>query len=185
MEHSPFAFLSVTGTASFLALLVCIYGLRVLRRVRRVALSGKGPPSLGRLMSSQIWDSSIVQLSQGPDPLSLRGRSKEDAGDILAMASEKRKTAFWDRIFRRKARRVPKGVEPVWINQAADAARARDALRAQQVEQRMAQLQEMRKPGLKDVKALERAWQEEADCWGSNWDPGSLRWKAKTKWARD
>ncbi|KAK4686367.1 magnesium transporter, partial [Tremellales sp. Uapishka_1] len=40
LETSPHAFLLVTGTASFIAFLVSLYGIRTLRKVRRVALSG-------------------------------------------------------------------------------------------------------------------------------------------------
>lgn len=135
-------------------------------------------------MSSQVLDSSIASLSQGGDPLGLRDKPVSETANILASGAARRKAAFWDRIFRRKVRRVPKGAEPVCINKAADAARARDALRSRdhEIDERARQLQSVRGSGWKDTQALEKAWQDGADCWGPNWEAGGLKWKAKARW---
>ncbi len=190
LEHHPHAFLIVSGIASVLAYVIFLYGIRVLRRVRRVALSGnsgKGSNSLRRLMSTQIWDSSISSLSQGADPIYLHDKPARESTEILAAASSRRKAAFWDRLFRRNARRGVKGAEPVWINKQADAARARDALRFQENEadERTRQLRDMQRSGWKDMREMETAWKDGSDSWGPNWESGALRWRAKAKWARD
>ncbi|WVR05459.1 hypothetical protein IAU60_002475 [Kwoniella sp. DSM 27419] len=95
MEDSPYAFLAVTGSASMLALLVVLYSNRTLRRVRRVALSGKGPSTLSRVMTSKRWDSSVAQFSQGFDPA------------LVDKKAEMAKRAIWDKLFWRRMRSSP------------------------------------------------------------------------------
>ncbi|KAK8869654.1 hypothetical protein IAR55_000222 [Kwoniella newhampshirensis] len=92
LEHSPYAFLAVSGTASVIALFICLYGNKVLRRVRRVALSGRGPATYDRVMRSKRWDSSVAQFSQGSDPASVDRRA------------ELAKKAIWDKMFWRRMR---------------------------------------------------------------------------------
>ncbi len=186
MEHHPYAFFLVTGTASVLALVVCIYGMRVLRRVRRVALSGNEKPSLNRLMASRMSEP-FASLQYNRDSLSLQDKLVREAVEIQTVLG-RRRAAFWDWIFRQKVRRVaPRGAEPVWINKQADAARARDALRSQEyeAEDRAKETRETLKLGWKDPRVLEKAWKEETDCWGPSWESGALKWRSKAKWARE
>ncbi|KAI9637861.1 putative magnesium ion transporter [Dioszegia hungarica] len=79
LESTPYAFYIATGSAGTIALLIWIYGYRVLRRVRRVALSDKS--SSRRHI---VWEDAISRLPQ-TDPLTgdrraerrlLRGRGQ-------------------------------------------------------------------------------------------------------------
>ena len=163
-----------------LAIVVITYGLRVFRRVRRVALSGNDTPSMGRLMSSELREMTVPSLSQGADPLFLHDKLLlETAG-----TPSRKKIAFWDRVFRRKSRRATMGAEPVWINKQADNARARDAHRSYEHDaaQRASSLQDVRWSGLKDVQTLHRAWRGGTDHWGPSWDPGAHKLRTKAKW---
>lgn len=63
LESTPYAFYIATGSAGTIALLIWIYGYRVLRRVRRVALSDKS--SSRRHI---VWEDAISRLPQ-TDPL--------------------------------------------------------------------------------------------------------------------
>ncbi|WWD01221.1 hypothetical protein V866_008162 [Kwoniella sp. B9012] len=79
LESTPYAFVVVSGTASFIALLVMIYGTKTLRRVRRVALSdGRSrTDELSILMNSKRWDRSVEQFSKGYDPFLVDNRKKQ------------------------------------------------------------------------------------------------------------
>nr|XP_019042402.1 magnesium transporter [Kwoniella bestiolae CBS 10118]OCF21332.1 magnesium transporter [Kwoniella bestiolae CBS 10118] len=79
LESTPYAFLVVSGTASFIALLVMIYGTKTLRRVRRVALSdGRSrTDELAILMNSKRWDRSVEQFSKGYDPFLVDNHKKQ------------------------------------------------------------------------------------------------------------
>ena len=181
LEQHPHAFLIVSGAASVLAIVIVAYGLKVFRRVRRVALSGNDTPSIGRLMSSQLRDPSAASHSSDADPLILRDKPfLESAGT----PASRRKTAFWDRMFRRKARRASIGAEPVWINKQADSARARDAQQSYEHDaaHRTNQLQDVRWSGLKDMQTLQRAWRGGSDHWGPGWEAGAHKMRAKAKW---
>ncbi|ODO10820.1 hypothetical protein I350_01418 [Cryptococcus amylolentus CBS 6273] len=90
LEDNPYAFLTASGLAFALSILIIAYGLRILRRVRRVALSGKNPTVLSSVLGSASWDSSIAQFSQGFDP------------SLVDMRTELAKRAIWDRIWWRR-----------------------------------------------------------------------------------
>ncbi|OCF55812.1 magnesium transporter [Kwoniella mangroviensis CBS 10435] len=79
LESTPYAFVVASGTASFIALLVMIYGTKTLRRVRRVALSdGRSrTDELSILMNSKRWDRSVEQFSKGYDPFLVDNRKKQ------------------------------------------------------------------------------------------------------------
>ena len=161
--------------------------MRVLRRVRRVALSGKGAPSLGRLMSSHVWDPTAASISRIGGALSVGDTPFRQADEALVTARLNRRTALWDRIFRRRLRRGPmtpglRGAEPVWINKQADAARARDALRVREM---FSKDGEERTRGLRrDSRAFEQS-QKDEDCWSPGWETGGWKLgKGKAKWAR-
>ena len=98
------------------------YGMRSMRRIRRIALSDTGQSSLNRLMTSQAWDEALASQPHGPSTI-VSGPPPKTTMTNAAILS---------RLFRRRvlqAREGLKGGEPVWINKQADMARARDALR--------------------------------------------------------
>lgn len=68
-------------------LIITAYGLRTLRRVRRVALSGRNPTVLSSVLGSASWDSSVAQFSQGFDPA------------LVDMRTEMAKRAIWERLW--------------------------------------------------------------------------------------
>ena len=126
LEASPAAFYIVSGSVTALAMLVFAYGLRVLRRVRRVGLSRSTGPSRTALAigeNTQL-DSTIAR------------RIVQDDNPPL-------KWSIWSAIFKRQAKRDAAATSPVadplkakaigsstplWINEKADLARARDAV---------------------------------------------------------
>lgn len=153
--------MAVTGAASFLALLVFLYGARILRKVRRVALSGRAPPSLRML---------AIPMRQGTHTnWSLPRRT-----DLRTQILVGRRPTLMDRIFRRKAWRKANSIQtsdpcdPVWINEKADQARARDAFMA----------------GWTGRTAPKGDWDEVRTAlkdFDENWKSG----KVKAKWARE
>ncbi|WVQ71779.1 hypothetical protein IAR50_001320 [Cryptococcus sp. DSM 104548] len=90
LEDTPYAFLTASGIAFALSALIIAYGLRVLRRVRRVALSGRNPTVLSSVLGSASWDSSIAQFSKGFDP------------SLVDMRTELAKRAIWEKIWWRR-----------------------------------------------------------------------------------
>ena len=162
--------------------MICVVGLRILRRVRRVALSGSEMTPLRRLMSSQAWDAALASLPHGaPTELAPVSVSKSRTGSML-----------WNRLFQRRVLaeryrgRFPS--EPVWINKQADVARARDAYRFQEMIAKEGRDHHRgnKHSGYKDFKALEAAWKGDGDCFGpSSWDSA---WGGKTgkgsRWAK-
>ncbi|ORY24946.1 hypothetical protein BCR39DRAFT_545311 [Naematelia encephala] len=175
LETHPQAFWVVSGGATFIAFIVFLYGVRILRRVRRVALSGNRPPSLSRLMRSRIWDSSVAQIAAISDPsvpLSIP-RSHLFHADFW---NSKNRRNWWDKIFRRPG--AGYDVEPVWINKQADQARARDAFRFQQMSEREQKAAERRlKHEQKGFEDFQRAWK---DDWSGSW-----KWEKRGKWLKD
>ncbi|OCF41425.1 magnesium transporter [Kwoniella heveanensis CBS 569] len=103
LESSPYAFLAVSGAASAIALLVVMFGSRTLRRVRRVALTGRRPSALSQMMASKRWDSSVAQFSQGFDPA------------LVDKRAEMAKRAIWDRLFWRRMKSTS-GAAGVWAS---------------------------------------------------------------------
>ena len=124
MEQTDYAFLAVSGGATFLAFLVFAYGARILRKVRRVALSGRATPS--------------IRLLAVPMPQASSTRWKPSARRLVARPSKitVHRPSLFDRIFRRRAVRNLEAIQtsdprdPIWINEKADQARARDAFMA-------------------------------------------------------
>jgi hypothetical protein len=112
LETTEYAFLGIAGGASVLGILVFIYGSRILRKVRRVALSGRAPQSL-RVLAIPMRH----QPAFGPSRPLLK------------------KQSIWSRIFKPKSKdfsaiETSDPRDPIWINEKADRARARDAFMA-------------------------------------------------------
>lgn len=146
LEQTDYAFVAVAGTASALGILVFIWGARILRKVRRVALSGRAPPSL-RILA--------VPMRHGGMPIPTSNRK----APRVARASPRRPGA-WARLFgfRRDTRRfeaidTSDPHDPIWINKQADQARARDAFMAGWTGKsaNAKDWEEMREAGNKDV----------------------------------
>lgn len=114
--------------ASIVAFLVFLYGARILRKVRRVALSGRAPASLRMLAIPMRQGSPIAWSPVSP----ITGRQVSPRAQMSLL----RRPTLLDRIFRRKAWRHASRIQtsdprdPVWINEKADQARARDAFMA-------------------------------------------------------
>ncbi|KAE8541056.1 hypothetical protein D1P53_002410 [Cryptococcus gattii VGV] len=87
LEETPYAFAVISSTAFLVTLIITAYGLRTLRRVRRVALSGRNPTVLSSVLGSASWDSSVAQFSQGFDPA------------LVDMRTEMAKRAIWERLW--------------------------------------------------------------------------------------
>lgn len=161
LEETEYAFLAVSGGATFLAFLVFLWGARILRKVRRVALSGRAAPSLRLLAipmrrpSPTSWTPSTRRLLSRP------------AGLQIVQPS------IFDRIFRRRATRNLEAIQtsdprdPVWINEKADQARARDAFMAGWTG----------KSPSKDYEEVRKALKE----FDEDWKAGPC----KTRWAKD
>lgn len=112
LETTEYAFLGIAGGASVLGILVFIYGSRILRKVRRVALSGRAPQSL-RVLAIPMRH----QPTLGPSRPYLK------------------KPSIWARMFKPKSKdfsaiETSDPRDPIWINEKADRARARDAFMA-------------------------------------------------------
>ena len=169
METHPYAFWIVSSGAAVLTMLIFAVGMRIMRRVRRVALSGRDSSPLRSLMTSQSWDAAIASLSRGPAPHILIPHRPRTAGGLLAR--------LFASLFRRR-RPVLRGHkdEPLWINKNADLARARDASRTQEMGRDGPE-----KPG--DLRLLEKACKEAGD-WESTW---ANKWgkSGKSKWVKE
>ena len=170
LETTPFAFYVATGSAATLALLIWIYGYRVLRRVRRVALSDRSSTR-----KHIIWEDTQHRFPS-IDPLTGQTRTASP-WTVIKPPIEIQKPSIWSRLnpFSRARQQTVvlpqgrvmlavkrgKGEEPVWINKQADVARARDAwVSKNQVE-------------------------DEGDI-GTGWDPAGWKWgRGKAKWARE
>ncbi|KIY34306.1 magnesium transporter [Cryptococcus gattii E566] len=87
LEETPYAFAVISSTAFLVTLIITAYGLRTLRRVRRVALSGRNPTVLSSVLGSASWDSSVAQFSQGFDPA------------LVDMRTEMAKRAIWETLW--------------------------------------------------------------------------------------
>ncbi|WVQ78552.1 hypothetical protein IAT38_000638 [Cryptococcus sp. DSM 104549] len=105
LEETPYAFFGISATATLIALLITAYGLKVLRRVRRVALSGRNPAALSSILSSPSWDSSVAQFSQGFDPALVNRRA------------EMARRRIWERLFWRRSAepRGDKWTRAMWM----------------------------------------------------------------------
>ena len=167
MESHPYAFWVVSSGAAVLTMLIFAVGMRIMRRVRRVALSGRDSTPLRSLMTTQAWDAAIASLSHGPAPRILIPNRPRTPGGILAF------------LFRRRPFvNSGKKDEPLWINKNADLARARDASRAQEMGR------DGHDKGSGGLRLLEKAWKEAGDCettWANKW--GSKT--AKSKWVKE
>ncbi|WVF72062.1 hypothetical protein IAT40_006874 [Kwoniella sp. CBS 6097] len=117
LESSPYAFLAVSGAASAIALLVVMFGSRTLRRVRRVALTGRRPSALSQVMASKRWDSSVAQFSQGFDPA------------LVDKRAEMAKRAIWDKLFWRRMKMSTSSSASASASAAAAALAKRNAQR--------------------------------------------------------
>jgi magnesium transporter len=194
-EESTYGFYAASGSAALLATLVFVYGIRVLRRVRRVALTGKTPRRglvlFGRAPTMEPtppWETQLEDHFRCNDPIS--GAPWAQPAAIKAQGALRRKLAIWDWILRRKGHVPGNSGDPVWINRAADMARARDAMHGQRLEQ--AEHGDQDRRGWEDrMKAVEKiragrmkAW--EKGEWEPGWEPGSWKWgRGKPKWAKE
>ena len=204
LESSPYAFLVTTASAGFFGLFIFIYGLRHLRRVRRVALSDR--PRSKRGSVSPTWDH-----LPSVDPLT--GASRYIDADLIrrTRASDKRK--IWDMISRSKsssasaggldgstrspadtpemgawkakqalARMVGRGqakgregANPVWMNAKADHARARDAW-----------LVALAREKEGDGRGQEGWCAGQRDDRLGQWDAGPWKWgRGRAKWNKE
>nr|ODN87924.1 magnesium transporter [Cryptococcus depauperatus CBS 7841] len=100
LEETPYAFLAISSTAFLVTLLITVYGLRILRRIRRVALSGRNPTVLSSVLGSAQWESSVAQFSRGFNPSLV---------DIRAQAA---KRAIWERMWHKYGRPWRKEPQP-------------------------------------------------------------------------
>jgi magnesium transporter len=130
LEQVDYAFAAVAGTASMLGILVFIWGARILRKVRRVALSGRAPPSL-RILAIPMRHGSGTGVPIIP--------SNRKAFNRIPRVTPSKATGLWARLFafgRGRGSRRFESIEtsdphdPIWINEKADQARARDAFMA-------------------------------------------------------
>lgn len=116
LEETEYAFIGIAGGASIFGILVFIYGSRILRKVRRVALSGRAPSSL-RILA--------IPMRQSPT-----SPTYPRVTQIKRVA----RPSIWSRIFKRNedfaSIETSDPRDPIWINQKADQARARDAFMA-------------------------------------------------------
>lgn len=165
MENTPYAFLAVSGSASILAFLVFLYGAKVLRRVRRVALHDRSSPSI-RVVTMPTRVPTESRWGPTADP---RTRSKiwqhlyARRFDSMSKASS---TPWYKRVMKGSSAQFP--AAPMYINEKADQARVRDAWLSRWQEQKKWNQEKM------------RMWQDDEgeEC---DWKWG----KGKAKWARD
>lgn len=114
-----------------LAFLVFIWGVRILRKVRHVALSGRATSS-SRLLAPPMRQGYSPNWTPSPAPSPSHGRIYR----MLHRGSSLHRPSIIDRIFRRGALRRFEHIQtsdpsdPIWINEKADRARARDAFMA-------------------------------------------------------
>jgi len=194
LETSPYAFWVAAGGATFLTCLIFMAGMRILRRVRRVALSDHGARSLRQVMAERMWNKRAGQTAAAVTRIDTpRPRSSK---------------SMFLRIFRRQTPRPldhhqqPWGLsglttssgsgslerlddEPVWINKEADDARARDAARHQEMAARAKAEWEERFGHLRGsgYSALEEAWRETENCWGEK--ELSRRGWTRSRWTKE
>ncbi|RXK35149.1 magnesium transporter [Tremella mesenterica] len=192
LESHPQAFFIVSGTAIGIAFLCSYVGLRILRRVRRVALNAGGRkysqhlPLLSELADQAHIHSSIPHQQQ-PTWLgrifSYRYPHFPRGLPQLAM----RRMYFLGRLFRGRkpwtghrswpgmmkmgisSTASPPPGRLIWINEKADLARARDALRYQQIERGAGESEEGTDG---QSRRKERDWERwQDDCWeqGGKW----------------
>jgi magnesium transporter len=199
-ESSTYGFYAASGSAALLATLVFVYGIRVLRRVRRVALTGKTPRRglvlFGRAPTMEPtppWEAQLEDHFRCNDPITGAPWAQPEA--LKAQGALRRKLAIWDWILRRKGHVPGSPGDPVWINRAADMARARDAMQGERLQQAEQGDQERRgwdKQGWEDrMKAVEKiragrmkAW--EKGEWEPGWETASWKWgRGKPKWAKE
>ena len=178
IESHPYAFYFVTGSASLLAFFIFLGGMRVMRKVRRVALSDSSIPSYDRLIAARALHEARTTLGDQPSTGMMPKLNMTNA-------------ALWSRLFRRRvlqARDKLRGTEPVWINKRADLARARDASRYQEMQQQAAQ-----QASQQAQRSAQQGAQRSAhrDAWGKHWqddcdtDGWKGKWGAKgSRWAK-
>ena len=181
-EHSDGAFYIVIGSASVLAMIVFVFGIRVLKRVRRVALTARHP----------LRSSLPMQIPPTPTPL-----SQPEPGTKHAMwrggwwgpswSDANQRTAWWRKMMHHKQAAVSRGRpssmatcdeygQPMWINEKADLARARDAV----VHERHEKEKEFAR-----MKTMKREWKESAKR-GEPWEsrPHEWDWHGREGWAK-
>jgi magnesium transporter len=211
LEQSPYAFYAVTGSAAFLAAVVFVFGLRIMRRVRRVALTGPVPRRRFLIFRRQpppaeiSWNDFPLYM---PGTDHLTGGPRVNSSAVTTVNVLKKKLAIWDWLFRRRnavpsarvkwmrTQKVKSGAaEPVWINQQADQARARDAMRGQQMEAEQGRLRRAEggpedKAWEERMKAIEKIREGRLKAWDMGlWEPGCegvwTSGRGKPKWAKD
>jgi len=166
MEDHPYAFWVVSSGAAVVTFLIFAIGMKIMRRVRRVALSGRDSTPLRSIMTPEAWDTTMASLARGPHTRHTAPvRSRTPLG-ILRMILRRRP---WPE--RGRGRRD----EPVWINKNADMARSRDAWSTQEMSEKKAT----------DTRAVEKAWKESAGWeagWANKWGKSGGH---KSKWAKE
>lgn len=152
--------------------------MRILRRVRRVALSGTRPRSLANVMHAKMRDprlaatSHAVPAEEAPMASRIRPTRPSPPAFLRLFRRESKSPPLPAHSWAMRARVSTTAEEPVWINHAADRARARDAYRAEQMEQREAEIE--RKKAHKEMwrhgKSDEEEWKE-----ACHWRKGKMR----------
>ena len=212
MESSPYAFLITTASASILGLFIFIYGLRHLRRVRRVALSDRPRGKRSQLHQQQLQytlplidDPSKLTWDHLPSVEPLIGASQRHHVDreLVRRTRAEDKRKIWDMISR--ARSGPRvgataAVKPgmmEWRAAQADAIRQAKSAQYQRYRQKHLEAQEMGGvAGTRQEADLPRAGQSglgKGACGLAqeqqqqvSWEPAPWKWgRGKPKWNKE
>lgn len=181
LEEQPHAFVAVSGAATIFAIIITIWGNKTLRRVRRVALSGKSlssRPTSIRVFGSPAQRSPASAVRPSSDPGTGASGSVETRPSLRMRITStpigpRRSLVDW--LLRRN--RIGRNYEetPVWINEKADRARMRDAF--------LAEMQ-----GLKGKVAVDGLGVGDGEGHGDGHGVDGLggKWgRGKAKWAKE